>query len=266
MMHSAVIFCLLLGVALGQADSGWASPEESFARAEAAFSEAMSTMKDADNDALQVRRQFHDSAKAFARLYADGSVTDHICVNAGNAYHFAGDDPRALLWYLRAVQLANTPEARAGLASLRRACGTQSWPQQPASILRVLMFWHYDLKRPAKQWIVLTAYPFGCILIILSLVIARRSVLRRVGIALLAIGLVLGVSDLITAVGPQQRWAVVLEQTSGHAGNAETYSVVAEQIKPGQEAKLLETREGWMRLELPSGITCWVPAETCEQV
>jgi hypothetical protein len=266
MHHLALTICLLTGVILTSPEPSDASPEERFAEAQATFNDAMSAMKNSENDPLTARRQFYDAAEEFARVYEDGTATDHVCVNAGNAYHFAGDEARALLWYLRAVKLSNSPETRAGLASLRRACGAQPWPPEQASILRVLMSWHHDVHRSTKQWIVLIAYPAGCVLIVLSIVTRRKLVLRRVGITLLVIGLVFGLSDLITAVGPQERRAVVLEQIAGHAGNAETYSVVVEKIKPGQEAKLLETREGWVRLELPSGTTCWVLAETCEQV
>lgn len=266
MTHLAMTCCLLATAAFGQVDPSAPSPEERFAHAQATFDEAMSAAESETSDALTARRTFYDAARGFADLFADGIASDHVCVNAGNAYHFAGDDARALLWYLRAVRLTNSPEARAGLASLRRTSGAELWPTEQASILRVLISWHHDLRRSTKQIITLTTVPLGCVLVIVAMFVSHRTVIRRVGILLIVIGLVFGVSDLVTALGPRAQWAVVVEQTRGYAGNAETYSVTAEQIRPGQEAKLLETREGWMRIERPSGTTCWVPAETCEPV
>lgn len=265
-LHLTMTCCLFATAAFGWVDPREQSPEERFAGAQAMFDDAMSATESATTDELAARRKFYDAAQGFASLFADGTASDHVCVNAGNAYHFAGDDARALLWYLRAMRLAHSPEARAGLASLRRTSGVELWPPEQASIMRVLMFWHHDVNRSTRQIIVLMTYPLGCLFVIVGMFVNRRTVVRRVGIMLIVIGLVFGVSDLVTALGPREQWAVVVEQTRGYAGNAETYSVVSEELRPGQEAKLLETREGWMRIELPSGMACWVPAETCGEV
>lgn len=266
MAHLFITGCLLATTVLGRVSPVAPSAEERFAHAQGLFNEAMSALESETSGRLAVRRGFYEAAREFAALFADGIISDHVCVNAGNAYHFAGDNARALLWYLRAVRLTNSPEARAGLASLRRASDTEPWPPEQASILRVLMSWHHDLRRSAKQMIVLATYPSGCLLVIIGLFVRHRMVVRRVGILLLLVGLVFGVSDLVTALGPHAVEAVVVEQTQGYAGNAETYTVIANNIRPGQEARLLERREGWMRIELPSGVACWVPAGTCEAV
>jgi len=266
MWHLVMTCCVFAMAAFGRVDPREQSPEERFAGAQAIFDNALSATKSEAPDELAVRRKFYDAAQAFSSLFADGIASDHVCVNAGNAYHFAGDDARALLWYLRAVRLAHSPEARAGLASLRRTSGAELWPPEQASIMRVLMSWHHDVSQSTRQIAVLMTYPLGCLLVIVGMFVNRRTVVRRAGIMLIVIGLVFGVSDLVTALGPQEQWAVVVEQTRGYAGNAETYSVVAEKLRPGQEAKLLETREGWMRIELPSGMACWVPKEACEEV
>ena len=242
------------------------TPQQRFADAQAVFDSARQIAQATGGESIEARAKFHEAAVQFAAIAADGVRSANLCVNAGNAFHFAGDDPRALLWYLRASRLANTPETRSGLLTLRRVCGVELWPPERGSIGRVLMSWHYDVGRRTKQWLVLTAYPLGCLLLIVARFVRRRTALIRLGAVLLLAGAVMGVSDIVTAVMPGDRWAVVLENARGYAGDGETYSVVVDRIVPGQEVKIVETREGWWRVRLPSGVACWIPAGTCDEV
>lgn len=251
---------------LPHAASAASSPEQRFAEAQAMFDAAKRTMEKAGADSVDARRGFHEAATRFAAIARDGVTSANLCVNAGNAYHFAGDEPRALLWYLRALRLANTPDIRNGVATLRRACRAELWPAEAGSIGRVLMAWHYDVSRPTKQRVLLAAYPLGCVLVIASRFVRRRSLCLRLGLVLMCVGAAMGVSDILTAVSPPERWAVVVEGGKGYAGDGEGYSVVIEGLKPGQEVKLIERRPEWVRVALPGGATCWVRAGNCEEV
>jgi hypothetical protein len=242
-----------------------ASVDERFAEAQSVFEAAQKRLAADKGDSVEAKRLFHDAAVRFAAIAADGVTSVNLCVNAGNACHFAGDNPRALLWYLRAEKVANTPEVRAGLATLRRLCNAEQRPPERMSIGRVLMFWHYDLARRTKQVIMLATYPAGCLLLLTGLMVRRR-VLTRVAVALLVLGGVMGVSDVVTAVAPPAPWAVVLEPAQGRSGNGPAYSVVAPSIAAGQEVRVIETRPDWVQVEMPSGLRCWLPAESCEPV
>jgi len=170
------------------------------------------------------------------------------------------------LWYLRAARIENTPETRGGLAALRRVCKASLWPPQRASIGRALMSWHYDLSRRTKQMVLLAAYPAGCLMMIVGALWRRRSAWLRAGVTLAVIGAVIGISDVTTALAPGDEWAVVLEQAGGYAGDGEGYSVIVDSITAGQEVKVVETRQEWVHVELPSRGRCWVRAEACERV
>jgi len=255
-----VLVLACVSVAIG------APPEERFAEAQEAFESARKKLEDPAHDAIEVRRAFYESATKFAALASEGIASSNLYVNTGNAYHFAGDEPRALLWYLRAARLANTPETRAGVATLRRLCKTDLPTPEKASIGRALMFWHYDLGRRTKQVLLLATYPLGCVLTVISLFASRPAIWRRLGIALMLVGGVIGVSDLVTALAPPEPWALVLEQTRGYAGDGESYSPVVETIVPGQEVKVIETRKEWIQIELPSGTRCWIRAALCEVI
>ncbi len=253
----------VLGALVG--DAG-ASPEQRFAEAQARFDAAKRKLEVDGPDSVEARCGFHEAAARFAALADDGVVSVNLYVNTGNAYHFAGDDARALLWYLRASHLANTPETRAGLAALRRICKADLWPPGHTSIGRVLMFWHYDLSRRTKQTMLLASYPAGWIMVIVCLLRQRRSLWLRVGVALLLIGGVIGASDVVAAMAPGDQWAVVLEETTGYAGDGEGYSVVVDRMASGQEVKVVESRREWMQVELPSHARCWVRTEVCEAI
>jgi hypothetical protein len=129
---------LLLSPALLRAGDA----QQAFAEAQALFDDAKASLQQAGPDSLASRRMFREAATRFAEIMQDGIRSPNLCANAGNAFYFAGDDPRALLWYLRAERLANTRETRNGVASLRRACGATLWPPESGSIGRVLMFCH----------------------------------------------------------------------------------------------------------------------------
>ena len=260
------VVVLLLAQSTLAAPTDSASSARRFAEAQAAFESAQTRRPAAGGDSLDARRAFREAAERFAALARDGVSSANLFINTGNAFHFAGDDPRALLWYLRAARLANTDEARTGLATLRHACRAEPWPPPPTSVGRVLMSWHYDLGRRAKQALLLTLYPLGTAMIVVALFARRRRPWLRAGLALMVVGGIMGVSDAVAASSHADDWAVVLEPAKGLSGDGQMYSTVVESITPGQEVRLLETRPSWLQIELPGSTRCWLPAEQCEPV
>ncbi len=259
---------MLVGVMAGATLPGGEAPalEQRFSQAQAHFEAARAKMAAGPDQTLEARRMFREAAERFAAIAADGAASANLYVNTGNACHFASDEPRALLWYLRASQIANTREVRAGLATLRRVCKAELWPPARPSIGRVLMFWHFDLGRRAKQALMLTLYPAGCALVIVSVFARRRRVWLRTGLLLAAIGGLMGASDVVATLAGGEQWAVVLSQAKGYAGDGQMYSVLADAIPPGQEVRIVEARRDWIQVELPSGARCWLSADLCEPV
>ncbi len=241
-------------------------PEEHFARAQAVFAEGQRLRATDGPDALTARQHFHESAIQFAALAKRGVYSPNLFVNTGNAYHFAGDNPRALLWYLRAARLSHANEIRNGIASLRRACHAELWPTERGSIRRALMFWHYDLRSITKQRLLLVCYPLGCLLLLAALGLNRKRVLIRLGLGLCVVGAVLGISDLVKSWAPDPPWAVVVEPARGYAGDGTGYSVVMEKVQAGQEIRVLEKRNNWIKATFPAGQTCWLAADFVQQI
>ncbi len=241
-------------------------PEEHFTRAQAVFDEGL-RLREADGpDALTARQKFHESAIQFAALAERGVQSSNLFVNTGNAYHFAGDNPRALLWYLRAARLSHVNEIRNGIASLRHACHAELWPAERGSIRRALMFWHYDLPTITKQRLLLGCYPLGCLMLLAALGLKWKRILIRLGLGLCIIGAVLGISDLVKSWAPDPPRAVVVEPTRGYAGDGTGYSVVMEKVQAGQEIRVLEKRNNWIKAAFPAGNTCWLTADAVQQV
>jgi hypothetical protein len=243
-----------------------AALERQFSEVQARFEAAQAKLAALPGESLEARRMFREAADRFVDIARTGVASANLYVNTGNAYHFAGDEPRALLWYLRASQLANTPEIRAGLATLRRLCRVEPWPPSRPSIGRVLMFWHYDLGHRPKQVLMLVLYPAGCALLIASLFARRRNRWFRTGLVLAVLGGLMGTSDAVATVAGGEEWAVVLTQAKGYAGDGPMYSVLVDGIAAGQEVRLVEARRDWMQVELPSGGRCWVSRHACEPV
>lgn len=246
--------------------SGPAALERPFAEAQAIFEAAQAKLAAQPDEPLEARRLFRQAAERFEAISAAGVASANLYVNTGNAYHFAGDEPRALLWYLRASQLANTPEIRSGLATLRRVCGAEAWPPSRPSIGRVLMFWHYDLGHRTKQIVMLILYPIGCGLLIVGVFAKRRKRWLRAGMVLALLGGAMGLSDAVATVSGGDAWGVVLSQAKGYAGDGLMYSVLVDEIAAGQEVRLIEIRRDWMQVELPSRARCWVSRDQCEPV
>ncbi len=259
---------LLCNVAVVAAESH--SAKERFDQAQSLFASAMDRLQEEESASVETRQKFYESARLFGALAEDlaeeGVLSANLLVNTGNAFHFAGDNPRALLWYLRAEKLNKIPEIRRAIAALRRSCQADPWPHSRGSIGRALLFWHYDLSRLLKQKLFIVIYLVGCGCFLVCFAVQRRRVLIRLGIILLIAGAALGASDIIRTIQDDQPRAVVLETTSGYVGDGKAYSVVRDKIIPGQEVRLIESRKSWRRIRLPDETTCWLPAETVKSV
>lgn len=266
-MNGLVAYMLVALIAPTALPTGGAAAlEQRFGQAQAQFEAAQARLAATSDNPLEARRMFREAAERFAAIATDGTASANLYVNTGNAYHFAGDEPRALLWYLRASGLASTQDIRAGLATLRRVCKVELWAPSRPSIWRVLMSWHYDLGRWPKQAVMLTLCPIGCVLVIGTLL--RRASKRwlRIGLVLLAIGSLMGASDAVAVLAGGEQWAVILSQAKGYAGDGQMYSVLVDSIAPGQEVRIVEVRRDWMQIELPSGARCWVSRDVCESI
>lgn len=266
-MNALLAYMLVAALATPASPAGGSTTlERRFSQAQGQFEAAQAQMARSPGDSVETRRLFREAAESFASIAADGAASANVYVNTANACHFAGDEPGALLWYLRASQLASTPEIRSAVATLRRVCKAELWPPSRPSIGRVLMFWHYDLGRRVKQSVLLGLYPLGCVLLIAGIFRSRRKRWFQAGLILMVLGGLMGVSDAVATLARAEQWAVVLSPTKGYAGDGRMYSVVVDAIVPGQEVKIVESRPEWLQVELPSAARCWVSRDTCEPV
>ena len=265
--HAITGVCLLLPVVDSVRLASGNETEARFAAAQRAFEAAQQLTEESSVDNVEIRRAFFQAAEAFAALADDGVRSRNLYVNAGNAYYVAGNPGRALLWYLRANRLRSTSQTRGGVARVRRLCGVELWPESQGSIGRVLMFWHYDLQRLTKQRVFMIAFALGCAMLLVWVFISRgRRVLLRAGLVIALVGMTLGVSDLMMTLFPPPARAVVVESESGRSGDGDSYSIIVDDIPAGQEVDVIETRQDWVEVTLPSGATCWLPSSVLEKV
>jgi hypothetical protein len=261
-MNGPVMLAAVCLPALAAAES----PEARFADAQRAFETARQRAETHPDD-VETRQAFFTAARAFAALAEDGVRSRNLYINAGNAYHFAGNPERALLWYLRANRLRSTSQTRGAIARLRRVCGVALWPESRGSVGRALMFWHYDVRSTTKQRIFLLLFPLGCVLLGVPMFVARgRRGLFRVGWVLVLAGATMGVSDLVMTTFPPPGRAVVVDMTPGRSGDGTSYSIVVDDMVAGQEVEIIEARGAWTEVALPSGVSCWFPTRALEEI
>ena len=100
-------------VSPGAEDVGAGSHAQAvFAEATQLFREAQDFQRAEPTERDQARRRFRAAAEAFERLYDRGVISTELLTNVANAYYFAGDLGKAVLFYRRAL-LADSGNRRA---------------------------------------------------------------------------------------------------------------------------------------------------------
>lgn len=171
---------------------------------------------------------------------------------AGNARWWAGDGAGAVIAYRRYLARDPfNPRVWQNLGSARRLAGTIP----PAN--EGFLGW------PWKLWSAsLAAFLAGASLLLFSLFLFfRKPSFRTASSTVLACA---AVAALLCAgaVLLSRPAAVILCETQGRMGDSAMYTPLpAEPLKPGQEVRILGSRDTWSRVRVGS-VECWVPSET----
>lgn len=251
LLHSALVAVFLLALMLTDGRDG--DPAQ-LALAEARYGEGMELLADDPNLA---RERFRESADILAASELDSAG---VHFNRANALLRAGDLGEAIASY-RAAQLrapddsriaTNLAEARGRIlrplgepapTALDQACGLWSWLGEHTRLLMT------------------AALGFAAI-------IALSFHARTTAIACAALGALVA---LTVAADITRRTtadlAVVTAPTTLRKGNGEGFDpVVAEPLPVGTECRLLESRPGWLEIEIRDATRGWIKATTAVRV
>jgi tetratricopeptide (TPR) repeat protein len=206
---------------------------------------------------------FRDAAALYEEILRSGTRSGKIHYNLGNAYLRAGDVGRAILHYRRAERLIPAdPQLRENLRYARSLRIDRIERLERRRIAERVFFWHGSLS-PKQKGVGALA---GVILFFLlaSLRLFRRSAPTAWGTGLAA--------ALVLALGGSYGWdlrqqsaapeaVITQEEVVIRKGNGESYAPAFEEpIHGGAEVRILDRREGWVRVEFQNGKTGWMRA------
>ena len=220
----------------------------------------------AATNSLYESGRFLEAALVYEQLIDQGYESGALYYNLGNAYFKQGDLGRAILSYRRAERLyPRDADIRANL-EIARAQRTDVYDGGSSATGPVSRLTLDELAQiTLLVWIALA------LLVVLLLFAKRQTVRRGAASASVALGLVLLLS--VAAMG--ERWysessdhelVVVAEIVDVVSGPGTTYAQEFT-LHGGAEARLLEQRGSWTRLELPGGaLQGWVPSSAVEEL
>jgi hypothetical protein len=245
----------------------------------------------APTDPSAARGRFAKAAAAWRTIVTDGGVRNpDLERNIGNASMLAGDAPRAIAAFRRALSLdPGDSAASAGLAAARRAAGTEAYAPGAPSTLSTgdpVGGWRGALRSVSRVaggvldgalavvpppwwlWTAATLHVGGW-----TLAIARARGVGRVRrwmpIAVLAAAVVAAAPLIATDV---RRWrspeaVVVAAGVTARQGPAEMYDPsFKETLTPGLEVTIGEERGEWSMIRLHDGRYAWVRSASLERL
>lgn len=255
----AIIVLLSASVAPAPAED---SPAAWLREAESLIDRALTS------DDLASRRSLAERAGAYYRRVETAGVRNPALHRASaHAAWLAGDRGRAVLELRRAHAIDPTDRRTIeGLTALRSEIGSASFGVGTPWWLR----WRGIVARETLLWVTAGAWTVGWGAFAWWLIGGHGRWLARVatggstGVALLCAGLLaLDRLDLADATS-----VVVVRESAGFSGPSDAVyeSALDEPIPAGWEGRLVESRDGWARVDLSGLGEAWVPGTAIERI
>jgi len=254
-------------------DAGAApNPQVVFAEGMQLFREAQDFQRGEPTSREEAKHRFRTAAECFERLYDRGVISTELLTNVANAYYFAGDLGKAVLFYRRALLAdSGNRSARDALEAIRSQMPLRPPPPGPAANLaETMLFWHQGMSFQTRRWVFLLVFP--CVWVCLALGLLRPRPFRRLGVLLALIAVPLAASLVYDAFASgADDDGVIVGETVGRRGDYASYSPSHnEPFPPGTEVTVTQSRaregETWLAVRLLDGSESWVPADRVERL
>jgi tetratricopeptide (TPR) repeat protein len=261
---AAVAALLLAESAPLRADSAVTNRAAALDAGVAAFEEAVALQRSSPEDA---RAQYQRAADEFESA-ARAGTNAWLEYNLGNTYFRLDDLGRAVLHLKRAERLApGDGRIRSNLQYVRERVTPLFTPPQKNRLLESILFLHYQTGLSTRlAWSALAGViGWGCLFAALW---TRRSGLYTLAGIGIFVGATLGASTIWQLHDESARPHAVVTRTQPlKMGRGEGHdAVISQPLGPGVEVRILESRGGWVRLELPDGKTGWLPEDAVARV
>ena len=225
----------------------------------------------AEANQLYEAGQFVEAVAAYQALVDAGVEDGTLYYNLGNAYFKAGDLGHAILNYRRAqALLPRDPDVTANLQLARaqttdRLVEVEDGGALVSFVRRVLVEWT-TLDEAAA--ITLGLWVLLCALVVATILWPRGRQGLTYGIVVVAVLLAIGMLSVGVRVPEARNKApavVVAVSVEVRSGPGEDY-LTEFSLHAGAEIRVLEQRNGWVRIALPGDLQGWMPSEAVENL
>ena len=188
---------------------------------------------------------YRASARELESIVADGVRSGAVYYNMGNAWFRAGEFGRAILNYRKARPYRpRDPYLEANLQqALASAPGRL--PDPPPPWWSHVLFWTDWFAAPAKVRLASLSLGLSAILLVLAIVLRRRSLLTAMAVVF-ALGVTLSVEFLVNDPAQASR-AVIVTETTARKGTGKDYEPAFDQpLRDGAEFTVLTETDDWI--------------------
>lgn len=220
---------------------------------------------------IEGHRAYEDGRYGAAAVYYQ-ELIDHgfdggwVQYDLGNARLRSGELGRAVAAFRSsAALLPRNGDVKANLTFARQSARDAITPPVPSVAMRTLFFWHFGLSRPELLNLLLASNLLFWALLALRLFVRRSEVLQWALIGVLIVVVAFGVSVSVRYLRPDRVAVVTASEIEAHSGTAED-TLVRFKLHAGSELKMVEEREGWLRVELPDAQQGWIESRYAEVV
>jgi tetratricopeptide (TPR) repeat protein len=194
----------------------------------------------------------------YTSLLEQGVENGTIYYNLGNAYLRNGELGRAIAAYRHSQSFQpRNQDLHANLDFARKSAKDAIQPPQPSALLATLFFWHYQLSLSELVWTVLVVNLLLWSILVLRLYRRASEALRWTFFGLLLLLLATGGSLAVHTLFPAQIAVVVPQEVDALTGPSDD-AVVRFKLHAGSEVRVMDQRDGWLRIALPDDQQGWV--------
>jgi tetratricopeptide (TPR) repeat protein len=227
----------------------------------------------------------------YAALIDSGVVDTHLFYNLANAYYKNDDFGRAILFYIRALrQNPRDDDARENLDFVRSQLKDKQFVPDRNRIISGIMWPHNNMNTNEMAVLASCFYLLFCVLGIGFIFRKSPFFTALYGrISLLSPGRLFGLSstqDILVAMGiaaflflscgasayakikrdTRRAEAVVVKSEVPVFSGPGLESILQFKIHEGTVLNVRESRDGWIRIQLPGGLSGWVAVRSVERV
>lgn len=214
------------------------------------------------NDPRAADRQYRTAIDAFEQLIDLGYDNAALHYNLGNAYFRINDRGRSIAAYRRAAALApRDTRIAANLEYVRARVEPTITPAGSEALLTRLLFWTRLTTAQFRLGLGMVAAAVGWVAVVLWVWRRWRPLLALgIPVIILATANIASVAWEYRQRSAQPPAIIVDEPHVLRQGRGDAYEpVIAEQLGPGVELTILQSRADWAEVALRDGTTGWLP-------